>query len=142
MDKCPECNAELSYDEVDIGVGIQRGNFRCDDCGWSEQKEKVVERMERHKFEVYNYPPGAIEICVVCGAQRVCTIPGYSKSATYLNGHKQSYCPRKMVGMNKSWITCNQCNSKGYIGSFIKCPKCYGRGFVPEKNSKGVNIVD
>ena len=32
--RCPICGALLSYDEVDIGVGIQTGNYRCDCCGW------------------------------------------------------------------------------------------------------------
>ena len=36
---CPECNAVLHYDEVDIGVGTQQGNFRCDRCGWNETDE-------------------------------------------------------------------------------------------------------
>ena len=31
---CPECSAPLDYDEVDIGVGVQQGNFRCEHCGW------------------------------------------------------------------------------------------------------------
>lgn len=31
---CPRCGAELEYDEVDIGVGVQRGNYRCSECGW------------------------------------------------------------------------------------------------------------
>jgi hypothetical protein len=31
---CPICHSELSCDEVDIGVGIQTGNYRCDCCGW------------------------------------------------------------------------------------------------------------
>ena len=31
---CPICNALLTCDEVDIGVGIQTGNYRCDCCGW------------------------------------------------------------------------------------------------------------
>lgn len=36
---CPKCNAVLNYDEVDIGVGTQQGNFRCDRCGWNEADE-------------------------------------------------------------------------------------------------------
>jgi transcription elongation factor Elf1 len=36
IDKCPNCGEELTYDEVDIGVGVQRGNYRCDNCGWNE----------------------------------------------------------------------------------------------------------
>jgi len=36
---CPECNTSLNYDEVDIGVGTQQGNFRCDRCGWNEADE-------------------------------------------------------------------------------------------------------
>jgi len=40
--KCPKCNEELGYDEVDIGVRsftylIMRGNYHCDNCGWSDR---------------------------------------------------------------------------------------------------------
>jgi len=35
--KCPVCGKELSYDEVDIWVGVQRSNYHCDECGWSEK---------------------------------------------------------------------------------------------------------
>jgi len=31
---CPICAELLSYDEVDIGVGIQTGNYCCDCCSW------------------------------------------------------------------------------------------------------------
>ncbi len=34
MDKCPKCGEELEYDEVDIGIGIQRGNPGCPNCYW------------------------------------------------------------------------------------------------------------
>ncbi len=32
--RCPICASLLNYDEVDIGVGIQTGNYRCDCCDW------------------------------------------------------------------------------------------------------------
>lgn len=32
---CPKCGAECCYDEVDIGVGIQRGPEWCPECYWS-----------------------------------------------------------------------------------------------------------
>ena len=31
---CPDCGEPLDYDEVDIGVGVQRGNYGCPNCGW------------------------------------------------------------------------------------------------------------
>ena|SRR3972149_3035849 len=34
---CPKCDYILSYEEVDIGVGTQRGNYHCDNCGWNEE---------------------------------------------------------------------------------------------------------
>jgi transcription elongation factor Elf1 len=34
MDSCPECGELLDFDEVDIGVGVQRGNYHCLNCGW------------------------------------------------------------------------------------------------------------
>jgi len=36
---CPICNKPLNYDEVDIGVGTQTGNYRCDCCGWCPDKD-------------------------------------------------------------------------------------------------------
>lgn len=33
-DWCPACALPLDYDEVDIGVGTLKGDFRCPDCGW------------------------------------------------------------------------------------------------------------
>ena len=34
--KCPECGGSCWRDEVDIGVGIQCGPWRCEECGWYE----------------------------------------------------------------------------------------------------------
>lgn len=34
-ERCPNCSGELEYDEVDIGVGVERGNYFCPDCHWS-----------------------------------------------------------------------------------------------------------
>jgi len=33
---CPKCGEVLDFDEVDIGVGVARGNFRCPNCFWSD----------------------------------------------------------------------------------------------------------
>ncbi len=40
--KCPKCGEELDCDEVDIGVGTLKGNYRCPnrDCGYSDQDSK------------------------------------------------------------------------------------------------------
>jgi hypothetical protein len=37
--KCPRCDAELDYDEVDIGVGTMCGNYSCPNCGWSPEDD-------------------------------------------------------------------------------------------------------
>ncbi len=37
--KCPQCNGNLWRDEVDIGVGVQYGPWRCEDCAWYEGHE-------------------------------------------------------------------------------------------------------
>ncbi len=42
--RCPHCDTELDYDEVDIGVGTMRGNYRCPVCGWSPDDEIEVEK--------------------------------------------------------------------------------------------------
>ena len=39
--KCPKCDEELNYDEVDIGVGLMKGNYHCDACGWSDRDDIV-----------------------------------------------------------------------------------------------------
>jgi len=36
---CPICGSKLSDDKVDIGVGTQTGNLRCDNCGWYPEKD-------------------------------------------------------------------------------------------------------
>lgn len=38
---CPKCDNELSYDEVDIGVGLMKGNYHCDVCGWTDQDDII-----------------------------------------------------------------------------------------------------
>jgi len=37
--RCPTCGELLNYDEVDICVGIQTGNYRCDCCGWNPEQD-------------------------------------------------------------------------------------------------------
>lgn len=36
---CPQCQGECYRDEVDIGVGIQVGPWRCSECGWYQGHE-------------------------------------------------------------------------------------------------------
>ena len=40
--KCPKCGEELDCDEVDIGVGILKGNYRCPnpDCSGYEEESQ------------------------------------------------------------------------------------------------------
>jgi uncharacterized Zn finger protein (UPF0148 family) len=35
---CPDCGEPLEFDEVDIGVGVQRGNYNCPNCGWAPKQ--------------------------------------------------------------------------------------------------------
>ena len=37
-ESCPKCGKELTCDEVDIGVGVMTGNYRCNFCGWNEKE--------------------------------------------------------------------------------------------------------
>ena len=39
-EKCPDCGADLDYDEVHIGIGVQRGNYGCPECGWSPKDDR------------------------------------------------------------------------------------------------------
>jgi transcription elongation factor Elf1 len=50
---CPKCGAETTCDEVDIGVGVQKGPARCDNCRWSQQAEfeKLFPELARYKGE-------------------------------------------------------------------------------------------
>ena len=50
-DICPDCRYELNYDEVDIGVGIQTGNYRCDYCGWWLERDEHDAETIVGKFE-------------------------------------------------------------------------------------------
>ena len=50
--KCPKCGSEhTSRDEVDIGVGIQYGPWRCDDCGWGQTIEIPGDMIVQDAFE-------------------------------------------------------------------------------------------
>jgi hypothetical protein len=35
FDRCPRCGEPLEYDEVDVGVGVVRGNPGCPSCHWT-----------------------------------------------------------------------------------------------------------
>jgi ribosomal protein S27AE len=48
---CPKCGAELEYDEVDIGVGVQRGNYGCPECGWAPKRLDEID--EPSDEEIY-----------------------------------------------------------------------------------------
>ena len=50
---CPECSEELSFDEVDIGLGTLKGNWRCDFCGWT------LEEMRRKQLDYIMYKEGS-----------------------------------------------------------------------------------
>lgn len=41
-DNCPKCGSKLDFDEVDIGVGIQRGNYGCPDCHWTPEGSSAL----------------------------------------------------------------------------------------------------
>jgi C4-type Zn-finger protein len=43
--KCPICDHEMDYDEVDIGVGTMKTNYHCDYCGYipKETLDKIFE---------------------------------------------------------------------------------------------------
>jgi hypothetical protein len=41
-EKCPDCGEDLEFDEVDIGVGSQRGNYRCLHCRWTPERRRLT----------------------------------------------------------------------------------------------------
>jgi hypothetical protein len=54
-DKCPECgNPDLDWDEVDIGVGVQKGNYGCRDCGWCESRYDDMDNFIEIRFAPRN----------------------------------------------------------------------------------------
>lgn len=46
---CPRCGSDLDWDEVDNGVGTERGNPGCPDCHWVPGEPDVVLDDERLK---------------------------------------------------------------------------------------------
>lgn len=59
--RCPICGGLLNYDEVDIGVGTQIGNYRCDYCGWcleQDDKEYCSYANGMDEVEVFNDDTG------------------------------------------------------------------------------------
>ena len=74
--QCPKCSAECWRDEVDIGVGVQYGPWRCSECGWGERDdEPVVEEACSHEWEwitTPSSPSGPAEhfkVCKLCGME-------------------------------------------------------------------------
>jgi hypothetical protein len=51
---CPQCNEQCWRDEVDIGIDVQCGPWRCQGCGWYEGYEIDMmidsECKDRHVF--------------------------------------------------------------------------------------------
>jgi formate-dependent nitrite reductase cytochrome c552 subunit len=48
-DECPNCGFELTFDEVDIGVGVLKGNPGCENCHWTPQKDLTNTMTEQYK---------------------------------------------------------------------------------------------
>lgn len=48
-DKCPECGSDLEFDEVDIGVGVLRGNAGCPECHWAPSKIKESQKVDKNR---------------------------------------------------------------------------------------------
>lgn len=52
MTECPECGELPEYDEVDIGIGVQRGNPGCPNCGWvPEPSDEEIYGEEKHEAD-------------------------------------------------------------------------------------------
>lgn len=39
METCPNCGGELTFDEVDIGVGTMRSPAYCNTCKWTQDSD-------------------------------------------------------------------------------------------------------
>lgn len=51
MDTCPECGGPLEWDEVDIGVGVQRGPEWCldPDCAFNKHQSERLEDTRNYR---------------------------------------------------------------------------------------------
>ena len=61
-DLCPHCGEALEYDEVDIGVGVQRGNPGCPSCLWTPSEQKRLDEAFRSLTEYEGDPEVGDEI--------------------------------------------------------------------------------
>ena len=59
---CPSCGNELDFDEVDVGVGVIRGDYHCNECHWSDRVEEDL----REKYSCFYYKLPATEMCANC----------------------------------------------------------------------------
>lgn len=50
-DPCPNCGEQLEYDEVDIGVGVLRGNPGCPNCHWTPPEKILMPDIPKHDLD-------------------------------------------------------------------------------------------
>lgn len=48
--RCPECRAECSREEADVGVGIIYSNWSCSECGWDESNNFTMTEEDWEKW--------------------------------------------------------------------------------------------
>lgn len=100
-DKCPRCGEPLEYDEVDNGVGIERGNPGCPSCFWTPEQE----------------PEAHLRIMVAC--------PNCEAAQEDLDGFGVCFCPECgfCTHMSIDGDICNICKKR-----ITPCKECHGRG--------------
>lgn len=92
---CPRCGLPCVREEVDIGVGIQCGPWRCDECGWHEPTgdELLIDTNDDATFEPVSRiviappvttAPGALRRIAYC---RVCDRKISAETATANGGN-------------------------------------------------------
>jgi hypothetical protein len=55
-ESCPDCSEPLDFDEVDISVGVQRGNPRCPNCGWEPRTKEEKQADDEYFRSGTRYP--------------------------------------------------------------------------------------
>lgn len=48
--KCPECGAECSREEADVGVGVLCLEWSCGDCGWDESQSYPMKAQDWYRW--------------------------------------------------------------------------------------------
>jgi hypothetical protein len=137
VDLCPRCGEPLEFDEVDVGVGVIRGNPGCPACHWvSDQKPEPEEEIR------------VLLKCPQCGAEQE-DLDGFGVVACSACG----YCTHPsrtddICGIcGKRVRQCRECGGRGALDGHAgidhgaECSACEGTGIIVEEVQGGGEAV-